>query len=235
MNPDTLVLIIFIMALLIGPCLFVFLYSTTYVIVLLLQQFYPDDLPLVELGPETLIGCPDGLCYLHMSTKTYHSCIVNKIGHFPSILAISTISTSYRKKTAKRKFELISDNLAHFDPISLENLFGMYVVDKLMIPLHLIGIRNLVMVSSKPPQSYGCIENFHPLHQNQVLSILGSNPHLRDLLLVNPDYHLDTKGFLWDTGNNTCSIILYWVEENLKIWDEICSKAEIHPPDRITG
>ena len=65
--------------------------------------------------------------------------------------------------------------------------------------------------------------------------MLGSNPCLQDLLLVNPNYCLDTKGFLWNTGDNTCRIILYWVEENPKIWDNIHSKAEIDPGDIITA
>ena len=55
---------------------------------------------------------------------------------------------------AKGTFKLIGDNLAHFEP----NIFGESfwdIVDKLTIPLHLIGSRNLVIVSSKPPQGTG--------------------------------------------------------------------------------
>jgi hypothetical protein len=65
--------------------------------------------------------------------------------------------------------------------------------------------------------------------------MLGFCPHLQDLLLINLDYRLDVKGFLWDTGENTPSIVLYWAEESSKIWEKIGTKAKHHPNDRMTG
>ena len=186
------------MAFLIGPCFFTCLYSTCCIIGVLLQYFVPENLSSTELGPETLVGCPDGLCYLHMFTKNSHSQIINKTGHFPSIYILSTISMSYRKKTAKGNFKLIGDSLAHFDPY----LFGESawdMVDKLTIPLHLIS-KEIVKISSQTTSRLW-------IHWNQVSRMLGFCPHLQDLLLINPDYRLDVKGFLWDTGENTPSIV----------------------------
>ena len=162
-NPDTFILIICIMAFIFGPCLFILLYATSYIINVILQYFFPEDLPPAELGPDTLFSCPNGLCYLHMFSKTYHSQIINKIGSIPSIYIISAISTTYRKRGAKGNFQLIGDNLAHFEP----TIFGESawdVVDKLTLSLHLIGSNKLVKVSSKPPQGYRYIEIFHLSH-----------------------------------------------------------------------
>ena len=50
------------------------------------------------------------------------------------------------------------------------------------------------------------------------MTMLGYCPCLQDLILINPEYHLHTKGLLWDTGEHTCKIVLYWAEntsENL--------------------
>ena len=60
-------------------------------------------------------------------------------------------------KMAKGNFKLIGNNLANFEPY----LFGESawdMVDKLTIPLHLIGSNELVKIFSKPPQGYGYIE-----------------------------------------------------------------------------
>ena len=100
-NPDTLVLIICMMAFLIGPCLFICLYSTTYVIDIILQYSFPDHQPPFKLGPETLVGCPDGLCYLPLFRRDCHDWVVRQIGHFPSIYALSTVSTCYKRQMAK--------------------------------------------------------------------------------------------------------------------------------------
>ena len=48
--------------------------------------------------------------------------------------------------------------------------------------------------------------------------MLGYCPCLQDLLLINPEYRLDTQGFLWDTGEHTCKVVLYWADHTSKIW-----------------
>ena len=231
-SPDTLVLIICMMAFLIGPCLFICLYSTAYVIDVIVQYFFPEDQPPVELGPDTRVGCPDGLCYLHMFMSRYHDLITRRLGHFPSILALSTVSKSYRRNHARGKLELIGDGLAHYEP-NLSGDLVWEIVEKLTIPLDLIGGRNLVKISSKPPKGYGYIELFNPLNRNDILQILGSNPHLQDLISINSDYRLDLKGFLWNVGDNNYRIIVSEVQESL--WEEIGSKVEGNLEARITN
>ena len=67
------------------------------------------------------------------------------------------------------------------------------------------------------------------------MTMLGYCPHLQDLMLINPEYRLHTKGILWDTGENTCKVVLYWAENTSQIWEEIRKMAEHHQNDRITG
>jgi hypothetical protein len=64
---------------------------------------------------------------------------------------------------AKGSFKLIDDSLAHFEPHPYGDS-AWEMIDKLTIPLHLIGSKELVKISSKPPQGYGYIEIFHPSH-----------------------------------------------------------------------
>ena len=233
-NPDILILIICMMAFLIGPCLFSCLYSTAYVVNIILQYSFPDHQPPITLGPETLVGCPDGLCYLPLFRKDCHNWAVRQIGHFPSIYALSTVSTCYRRQMAKGTFKLIGDSLAHYEP----HLYGdpaWEVVDKLTISLHLIGSKELVRISTKPPQGYGYIEIFHPSQHTHIMTMLGYCSRLQDLMLINPEYCLHTKELLWDTGEHTCKIVLHWVENTSQIWEEIRVMAEHHPNDRLTG
>ena len=166
-SPDTLVLIICMMAFLIGPCLFICLYSTAYVIDMIIQYFFPEDQPPIELGPDTCVGCPDGLCYLHMFMSRYHDLITRRLGHFPSIFALSTVSKSYRRNHARGKLELIGDGLANYEPDVSGDLVWE-IVEKLII-LDLIGGWNLVKISSKPPKGYGYIELFNPPNYNDIL------------------------------------------------------------------
>ena len=238
-SPDHLVLLLYMMALLLGPCLFIVLYSITYTITAVLQYIVSDNSstnnsPIIELGPGTLVSCPDGLCYLSLFQKALHNRIINNIEHFPSIYALSTIPATYRKRAAKGTFELIGDNVAHYEP-DLHGESAWEIVDKLTLPLHLIGSFKYSKISSKPPQGYEYAELFNPLHRTQAIAMLGYCPRLQDLLLVNPEYRLDTKGFLWDTGDNTCKIVLYWADNTSKIWDEISTKAEHHPNNKVTS
>ena len=91
-NPDTLVLIISLMAFFIGPCLFISLYTITYIIDFITLHLSPNHQPPFELGPETLVSCPDGLCYLAMFRKDLYDKVIQQVGRFPSIYALSTYS-----------------------------------------------------------------------------------------------------------------------------------------------
>ena len=75
----------------------------------------------------------------------------------------------------------------------------------------------------------------HQPSQHTHITMLGYCPHLQDLMFINPEYCLHTKGLLWDTGEHTCKIVLYWPENTSQIWEEIRILAEHHPNDRITG
>ena len=201
-NQDTLILIICMMAFPIGPCLFICLYTITFIINLVIQY------SSFKLGPETLVSCPDGLCYLAMFRRDCYNRVIQHIGHFPSIYALSTVPICYRKQSAKGTFKLIGDNLAHYE----SHLYGdpaWEIVEKLTLPLHMIGSKELVRISTKPPQGYGYIEIFQPLQHTHIMTMLGYCPHLQDLMLINPEYCLHTKALLWDTGEHTCKIVLY--------------------------
>ena len=233
-NPDTLVLIICLMAFLIGPCLYISLYTIAFVINLIIQYSSPNHQPPFKLGPETVVSCPDGHFYLAIFRRDCYDRVIQHIGHFPSIYALSTVPIYYRRQSAKGIFKLIGDNLAYYKP----QLYGdpaWEIVEKLTLPLHLIGSKELARISTKPPQGYSYIEIFQPLQRTHIMTMLGYCPHLQDLMLINPEYHLHTKGILWDTGEHTCKVVLYWAENTSQIWEEIRIMAEHHPNDRITG
>jgi hypothetical protein len=67
------------------------------------------------------------------------------------------------------------------------------------------------------------------------MTMLGYWPCLQDLLLINPEYCLDTKGLFLATGEHTCKVFLYWAEQISKIWEKIRTMAERHPNDKITS
>jgi hypothetical protein len=161
-NPDTLVLIICLMAFLIGPCLYISLYTIAFVINLIIQYSSPNHQPPFKLGPETVVSCPDGHFYLAIFRRDCYDRVIQHIGHFPSIYALSTVPIYYRRQSAKGIFKLIGDNLAYYKP----QLYGdpaWEIVKKLTLPLHLIGSKELVRVATKPPQGYGYIKILQPL------------------------------------------------------------------------
>ena len=190
-NPDTLILVICLMDFFIGPCLYISLYTIAYIIDYIIQYLSPKRQPPFELGPETSVSCPDGLCYLAMFRKDCYDRVIQHIGHFPSIYALSTAPICYRRQSAKGIFKLIGDNLAHYE-------FQLYgdptweIVEKLPLSLYLIESKELVRVSTKPPQGYGYIKIFQPLQRTHVMTMLGYCPCLQDLILINPEYHLHT-------------------------------------------
>jgi len=68
----------------------------------------------IRLCPDTRVGCSNGLCYLPMFLTKYHHHIMPELGHFPTIIALSNVSSSYRRKI-KGKLVLIEDGVAHFE------------------------------------------------------------------------------------------------------------------------
>src|ERR1700683_2860676 len=102
-----------------GPFLYACLYIISYIISLWSQQPPTNNFQLNELQPDTHVGCPNGLCYLPLFVQTYHPRIINRIGHFPSVLALTTIPTLYRTKV-RGVFRIIGDGVAHFEPNNRE-------------------------------------------------------------------------------------------------------------------
>ena len=159
-NPDTLVLVICMMAFLIGPCLFICLYSIACIINIIIQYSFPDHQPPFKLGPETHIGCPDGLCYLSMFRRDCYDRVIQQIGHFPSIYALSNVPICYRRQSAEGTFKLIGDNLAHCES-HLYGDPGWEIVEKLTLPLHLI------VVMGNSSQTWKYLPLFVPCHSHQ--------------------------------------------------------------------
>ena len=205
-NPDTLILVICLMAFFIGPCLYLSLYTIAYIIDYITQYSSLNHQLPFKLGPETLVGCPDGLCYLAMFKKDCYDKVVQNIEHFPSIFALSTVPHYYRRQSAKGIFKLIGNNLAHYES-KVDGDPVWEIVDKLTLPLHLIGSKELVRVSTKPPQGYSYIEIFQPLQRTHVMTMLGYCPRLQDLMLINPEYRLHTKGMLLATYLQDSSLL----------------------------
>ena len=135
-----------------------------------------NELQLAKLRPDTCIGCPDGLCYLPMFIQSCHTQITNRLGHFPSILALMTIPNSYRRK-ARGKLEILGDGIAHFEPDRSEGLVWV-IVEDLMSQFDLIGSREFSRISFMPPEGYFYLELFVPERHNKILRTLGPNPLL---------------------------------------------------------
>jgi hypothetical protein len=114
-NSGIFVLVIFIGAILVGPAIYLCLRLANYTILHLYPIPITDETPIPELRLDTRVGCPNGLCYLHMFRSTHHSRIINQLGHFPSIYKILTVAKTYRKK-ARGTIEIIGDGVAHFEP-----------------------------------------------------------------------------------------------------------------------
>ena len=76
-NPDTLVLVICLMVFVIGPCLYISLYTIACIIDYIIQYLSPNHQPSFKLEPETLVGCPDGLCYLAMFRRDCYNRVFN--------------------------------------------------------------------------------------------------------------------------------------------------------------
>jgi hypothetical protein len=158
-----------------------------------------------------------------------HDRVTNQLGHFPTILALSAIAKSYRRKIRGR-LDLIGDGLAHFEP-DPHGFLVWEVLDNMMTRFDLIGGRNLSKVSNKPPEGYGYIEIFNPSNCNDILKILGSNPCLQEILNTNLDSRLDLKGFLCATGDNSCKIVLGIGKEDIwsviMMWSGFCPEVRV--------
>jgi hypothetical protein len=109
-----------------------FLYGCFYLIGYFINRSPPRTNNLqLELRPDTRVGCSNGLCYLPMFKRTFHDRIVTRIGHFPSILALTTIPKAYRTK-AKGSIDLMGDGVAHFEPNVRDGGFVWDILEEMM-------------------------------------------------------------------------------------------------------
>jgi len=230
MDPQVLVIIMLLAAILLGPILYLCMHLITYIILLIFPIPASNKTPLPELRLDTRVGCPDGLCYLKMFRSLYHDRITKRLGHYPSIIALLAIPKIYRRKT-RGKFKIIGDGLAHFEP-DQNGALVWEMLEKLMMRFDLIGDQTHRRVSDRPPEGYGYITLFNPSNRNDILTTLSSSPRLQEILNINSDYRLELKGFLIETGENTCKVVLGDVEMN--VWEVIMLWVNLLPEARIT-
>jgi hypothetical protein len=175
-DPQTFIVLVLIAACLGGPAIYLIL----YIIISLILWISPiNESSPSELQPETRVGCPDGLCYLPLFKTRYHLRITEQIGHFPSILALSAVPTSYRRK-AKGTLTIIRDGLAHYEP-AVSGGLAWDIVGEVMTRFDLIGGRQLSRLSFKLPEGYS-YQLFVPTVRNEILKIVGPHPFLQTII-----------------------------------------------------
>ena len=229
-NPDTLVLVIWLMAFFVGPCLYISLYTITCIIDHIIQYLSPNHQPPFKLGPETLVSCPDGLCYLAMFRKDCYDKVIQNIGYFPSIFALSTVPHYYRRQSAKGIFKLIGDNLAHYKS-KIDGDPAWEIVDKLTLPLHLVGSKELVRVSTSRPQLYQNLPTTttHPRHDHAWLLPTPSRSHAHQSW-VSPSYQRNSLGYRRKHLQGSSLLGRKYLTNTGRNW----KMAEHHPNDKIT-
>ena len=149
----------------------------------------------IRLRPNTRVGCGDGTCYLSMFSKRYKDRILNRLGYFPTIIALASISKTYRRRV-RGKLELVGDGMAHFERCKDERQVWD-VVDELVGRVDWVGTNDLRIISSVPPEGYRYLQLFKPEHRNSILQFLGPNPHLQAVIDIDASYRTRFIGVLW--------------------------------------
>jgi hypothetical protein len=152
-----------------------------------------------------------------MFTKDRRQRVLKRIGHFPSILAISSVPRSYRTKI-KGWFEIIGDGIAHFE----EDRNGGPVwalLDEMTGRIDLIGDRNLWRVSSTPPVGYSYAELFVPGKRQEILEHLGPEPLLQSVIDINPTHRFAIKGYLWEKEPGVFCVLKGLTRND--VWEQI--------------
>jgi len=149
-----------------------------------------------ELRPDTRVGCPNGLCYLPMFLTKYHHRIMPELGHFPTIIALSSVPSSYRRRI-KGKLVLIEDGVAHFEKHKDEKLVWEVVNEIVGRSEFFTGSRQMTIVSFQPPEGYRYSELFHSNYRNDIIRLLGPFPRLQDVVNVDAQYRTEFVGVLW--------------------------------------
>jgi len=159
-----------------------------------------DEIQSKQLQLNTCVRCSDGLCYLPMFETRHHVRMVARLGHFPTIIALASIPSSYRRRI-KGKLTLIEDGVGHFERDMSERLVWE-VVDELICRLDFVGSRQMRIVSSQPPMGYRYSELFLPEYRNEIIYQLGSFPRLQVVVDINMEYRTEFIGLLWQMERN---------------------------------
>jgi hypothetical protein len=227
-NPQMFVVLVLIAACLGGPAIYLILYIIASTICWVSSTNQPSP---NELQPDTRVGCPDGLCYLQLFKKRYHSRIIENIGHFPSIMALSAVAKSYRRN-AKGTLTLIGDGLAHYEPVVSGGL-AWDIVGDVMTRFDLIGGRQLSRLSFKPPEGYSYIELFVSTKRDEILKVVGPYPSLQTVINVDSTYRSNVKGFLWKRDGGFVQMVGGFIE--VYAWDEVIELDSRRPGSRFSG
>lgn len=168
-----------------------------------------------ELRLETRVGCGDGTCYLPMFARRYKDRVFKRLGYFPSIIALASVSKTYRKRVRGR-LELIGDGMAHFERSNNERPVWD-VVEELVGKIGWVGTNELRIVSSVPPEGYRYIQLFLPEWRNFIL-LLGPNPRLQAIIDIDASYRTQFIGVLWkkETDRYCLEKVLY-----MDVWGQL--------------
>jgi hypothetical protein len=154
-----------------------------------------------------------------------------ELGHYPSILAISAITKSYRRDI-RGSLIITGDNIAHFEP-NPNGIVVWELIEGLMTQFNLIGNKTIARFAFSPPPGFHYIELFHPTHRNDILKVLGPKPQLKEIISLDRTYRTNPKGFLWETGHSTFDVVFAEVEVDL--WKLVIVWGAMRPEARITN
>ena len=222
-DPGAFFLIILTAAAVFGPFIFHILYGIVHI------TSPPSTTNDVELRPDTRVGCSDGLCYLRLFKRQYHTQLTQQLGHFPSIFAISAIKKSYRTR-ARGGLEIIGDGMAHYEPDYRGGLVWGIVKDA-MGRFSLISGGELSILSFTTPAGYSYLELFVPTKHNEILSMLGPNPLLQSVIDIDSVYRLSIEGYLVEEEEGFLKVVKAnigmeaWVQ--VIAWDDFRQEVRV--------
>jgi hypothetical protein len=205
--------------------LFCFFIHTAYSPILSLDETVSIESLLDEshqngLEPTTRVGCPDGLCYLTLFHTAHRPQIVQRLGHFPSILALTSVAKSYRSK-ARGSLQIIGDGVAHLK-LDKEEGFAWEILDNVVARLEFIGGREISTISFCPPKGYGYVQLFTPSERGDLLK-LGPTPSLQTIIDIDPAHRIYVKGFLWGMGMGVLEVEVS--VKGVDVWKLVVEKA----------
>ena len=233
-DPSLLLFLYLLVALLSGPTFYLLLRLIVHVILWLFpdpvvdEGQQPSNNLELELRPDTHVGCPDGLCYLPLFHKRMRPRVIRQIGHFPSIIALTIVSKSYRRNV-RGVLELIGDGVAHFEPDIREGLVWD-IIESMMARFDLVGGSQLTRISYLPPDGYSYLQFFITTKRNEILEALGPNPLLQTIININPAYHCVITGVVLEKGTGH---LLFERDFSIDGWTQALAWNACHPGVRI--